>query len=279
VNQPKRLRFVIGLCLAAVSCGIALAQTPKAPPNPLAPKESAKPAPAATAPGAGVHELTSTDLESFFDGFLPQQIIKGDIAGVVITIVKDGKPIFEKGYGYSDVATKKPVSPQDTLFRPGSISKTFTWTAVMQQVELGKLNLDADVNQYLDFKLPANFGKPTTLRDIMTHRGGFEETIKDLFVLTEKELTPMAQYLPTHIPHQIYPPGTISAYSNYAPRSPRTSCSASPAKSSMIIWKSTFSSRWAWKKRRSASRCRTTSNRSCPAATRAAPIKRNRLNT
>ncbi|HEX4545969.1 MAG TPA: serine hydrolase domain-containing protein, partial [Candidatus Acidoferrum sp.] len=176
------------------------------------------PAPAATAPAPekrGV-ELTATDLDSFLDGFMPQQIEKADIAGAVIAVVKDGKIIFEKGYGYSDAEKKTPVSPQDTLFRPGSISKLFTWTAVMQQVEQGKLDLDRDVNDYLDFKIPQTFGKPTTLRDIMTHRSGLEETIKDLFVSSEKDLTPIAQYLPSHLPAQIFPPGTIPAYSNYA---------------------------------------------------------------
>ena len=221
MHQPKRLTFVTALCLIGLGCGIALAQAPKGAPAQVkdAPKAAAAAAPAsvaASANAAQAHELTGTDLESFFDGFLPQQIEKADIAGAVIAVVKDGKPIFEKGYGYSDVESKKPISPQDTLFRPGSISKTFTWTAVMQQVELGKLDLDRDVNDYLDFKLPANFGKPTTLRDIMTHRPGLEETIKDLFVGSEKDLTPLAKYLPTHIPHQIYPPGTIPAYSNYA---------------------------------------------------------------
>jgi CubicO group peptidase (beta-lactamase class C family) len=218
VHQPKRLRFAIALCLLGVGCGIVFAQTPKAASEAAATKEVAKSAAGAAAGAAAAsgHELTGTDLEAFFDGFLPQQIEKADIAGAVIAVVKDGKPIFEKGYGYSDVENKKPVSPQDTLFRPGSISKTFTWTAVMQQVELGKLDLDKDVNTYLDFKLPAAFGKPTTLRDIMTHRPGLEETVKDLFVGAQKDLTPMTQYLPTHIPHQIYPPGTIPAYSNYA---------------------------------------------------------------
>lgn len=170
--------------------------------------------PAATA-GHG-QELTSADLAAFLDGLVPQQIEKADIAGAVVSVVKDGKVLFEKGYGYSDVEKKTPVSPQDTLFRPGSISKTFTWTAVMQQVEQGKLNLDADVNQYLDFKIPPTFGKPTTLRDIMTHRSGFEETIKDLFVGEQRELTPMSQYLPSHLPKEIFAPGTIPAYSNYA---------------------------------------------------------------
>ncbi|HYL86137.1 MAG TPA: serine hydrolase domain-containing protein [Candidatus Angelobacter sp.] len=161
-------------------------------------------------------ELTATDVEAFLDGLLPQQIEKADIAGAVVVVVKDGKVLFEKGYGYSDAEKKAPVSPQDTLFRPGSISKTFTWTAVMQQVEQGKLDLDRDVNTYLDFQVPHTFGKPTTLRDIMTHRSGLEETIKDLFVASEKDLTPMAQYLPAHLPAQIFPPGTVPAYSNYA---------------------------------------------------------------
>src|SRR5262249_28040749 len=144
VHQPKRFTLITVACVRALTVGIAFAQAPKPAPSPLAPKPAQKPthnsAMSASsrmmmaAPDAPMaQELTPSDLETFFDGFLPQQIIKGDIAGVVIAVVKDGKPIFEKGYGYSDVATKKPVSPQDTLFRPGSISKTFTWTAVMQQ--------------------------------------------------------------------------------------------------------------------------------------------------
>ena len=67
-----------------------------------------------------------------------------------------------------------------TLFRPGSVSKLVTWTAVMQQVEQGKIDLDADVNSYLDFKIPAYEGQPVTMRQIMTHTAGFEEQLKDL---------------------------------------------------------------------------------------------------
>jgi CubicO group peptidase (beta-lactamase class C family) len=185
-------------------------------------KTAPKPLPAETAgkssptPAGGAHELTASDVEAFLDGFMPQQLATENKAGAVIAIVKDGKLLFEKGYGYSDVEKKSPISPQDTLFRPGSISKLFTWTSVMQLVEQGKLDLDRDVNDYLDYKLPANFGKPTTLRDIMTHRPGLQETIKDLFLNSDKKLTPIAQYLPAHIPAQIFPPGTIPAYSNYA---------------------------------------------------------------
>ncbi len=147
---------------------------------------------------------------------MPQQLEQADIAGATVAIVKDGQLLFSRGYGYSDYEKKVPVSAENTLFRPGSVSKLFTWTSVMQLVEQGKLDLDRDVNDYLDFKMPATFGKPTTLRDIMTHRSGLEETIKDLFVGSEKDLRPIAQYLPAHLPNQIFPPGTIPAYSNYA---------------------------------------------------------------
>jgi len=112
--------------------------------NPLAPKVQAEQktevAPTAARP------VTETDVEAFLDGLVPLQIERDDIGGAVVAVVKDGKVLFAKGYGYADVAKKKPVSPDGTLFRPGSISKLFTWTAVMQLVEQGKLDLDRDVN-------------------------------------------------------------------------------------------------------------------------------------
>src|SRR5438105_282458 len=220
-GHPRILRSAI---LLLAGCGLLTAQLgaqeQKAAASKSAPaaKKSSGSAAATNAPPAAPRgqELTESDLSAFLDGLIPQQIERADIAGAVISVVKDGKVLFEKGYGYADAEKKTPVSPQDTLFRPGSISKTFTWTAVMQQVEQGKLNLDVDVNQYLDFKVPLTFGKPTTLRDIMTHRSGFEETVKDLFVGDQKLLTPMTQYLPAHLPKQIFAPGTIPAYSNYA---------------------------------------------------------------
>jgi CubicO group peptidase (beta-lactamase class C family) len=162
------------------------------------------------------HSLTAADVESFLDGVMPLQLGREDIAGAVIAVVKDGKVLFAKGYGYSDVAKRTPVSPDATLFRPGSISKLFTWTSVMQLVEQGKLDLDRDVNQYLDFKIPDTYPKPITLRNIMTHTSGFEETVKELFLPDVKDLKPLDDYLKTHLPQRIFPPGVTPAYSNYA---------------------------------------------------------------
>lgn len=163
----------------------------------------------------GAHEMTATDVESFLDGVVPLQLKQSDIAGATISVVKDGKLLFAKGYGYADVQNKKPVSAQETLFRPGSISKLFTWTAIMQLYEQGKLDLDRDINDYLDFKIPDAFGKPITLKNVLTHTPGFEEQIKDLFT-TGATAPNLGQYLKTHIPARIYPPGTVPAYSNYA---------------------------------------------------------------
>lgn len=163
----------------------------------------------------GSKELTAADAEAFLDGILQQQLAQDDIAGATVAVVKDGKILFSKGYGYADVANKKLVLANETMFRPGSISKLFTWTAVMQLVEQGKLDLDRDINEYLDFKIPDAFGKPITLKNVMTHTAGFEEQIKDLIVYGA-ESPNLGEYVKTHVPTRIYAPGTVPAYSNYA---------------------------------------------------------------
>ncbi len=190
-----------------------MAQGPKPPSTPA---KALKEVPTEVKQPAVLHEMTAADVEAFLDGVLPLQLAREDIAGATVAVVKDGKLLFARGYGYADVAKKAPVSAETTLFRPGSVSKLFTWTAVMQQVEQGKLDLDRDVNDYIDFKIPPMDGKPITLRNIMTHTPGFEETIQELFVGNEKSLSPLNVYLKAHLPVRIYAPGTTPAYCNYA---------------------------------------------------------------
>src|SRR5688572_14776955 len=123
----RKLTALILLGLILTSLVVAQAPTVPSVPNNEADK--------LVTPGnipPGVHELTAADVEAFFDGIVPLQLAHEDIAGVTISMVKDGKPFFAKGYCYANVAQKKPVSPEETLFRPGSVSKLFTWTAVMQ---------------------------------------------------------------------------------------------------------------------------------------------------
>jgi CubicO group peptidase (beta-lactamase class C family) len=155
-------------------------------------------------------------MEAFVDGFMASQMKSGPVAGATVVVVKDGQVFFQKGYGYEDVEKQVPVDPAQTLFRPGSVSKLFTWTSVMQLVEQGKLDLDADVNTYLtDFKVAERFGKPVTLRNLMTHTPGFEERLKDLLVTDFKQLKPLGDVVKEAVPAAIYPPGAVPAYSNY----------------------------------------------------------------
>ena len=203
--------------MAVFLCALALTSfvVGQVPNNPAFTKKEASQSAGSESRTNSSHEMTAVDVETFLDGLVPLQLKHADIAGATISVVKDGKLLFTKGYGYADVQKKRPVSPHETLFRPGSISKLFTWTAIMQLFEQGKLDLDRDVNEYLDFKIPDAFGKPITLKNIMTHTPGFEEQIKDLFTTTSAAPN-LGEYLKTHIPARIYPPGTVPAYSNYA---------------------------------------------------------------
>ena len=171
-------------------------------------------APAAAA-RATEHELTAEDAQAWLDGLFPYALKKNNLASAVVVVVKDGKILIAKGYGYADVAAKTPVDPATTLFRPGSISKTFMWTAVMQLVEQGKLDLDTDINKYLDFTIPPRDGQPITLRNLMTHTPGFEETDRNLFAQNASLAMSNEAWLKEWVPERVYAAGDVSAYSNY----------------------------------------------------------------
>jgi len=183
-------------------------------PKPPAPQPSVS-AKAPSASDSGTHELSRADLEAFLDGFVPYALKNADIAGLTLVVVKDGQILLEKGYGYADVRTKRAMDPGLTLVRPGSTSKLFTWTAVMQLVEQGKLDLDRDINDYLDFKVNSSFSKPITMRNLMTHRAGFEEGIKSILAYDPRQAMTTEAYLKNHRRPTLFPPGEVPAYSNY----------------------------------------------------------------
>src|SRR5207302_5815629 len=207
-------RYAITAIIIALTAG-AHAQGPA--PSPLISLPSPPPAkvPTVAAQPNPAPLFTRQDFETFLDALIPSQLQNRDIGGAVVSVVKDGQLLFVKGYGYADFAAKKPVIPDQTLFRPGSISKLFTATAVMQLVEQGKLDLDRDVNDYLDFAIPKTYPEPVTLRRLLTHAGGFEETLKNLFAPNEQSIKPSHDYLVTAMPARIFPPGKVVSYSNY----------------------------------------------------------------
>ena len=160
--------------------------------------------------------LDPTELGAFFDGVMASQLDAYHVPGATVSFVQNGNLIFAKGYGYANTGQRTPVVADRTLFRPGSVSKLFVWTAVMQLVEQGKLDLNADINIYLkDFKIPSTYPQPITLSNLMTHTPGFEELGLGTFVRTEQDIKPLDEYLATHMPARVRPPGEVTAYSNY----------------------------------------------------------------
>lgn len=166
-------------------------------------------------PPASTAALTRADVESWLDGFLDYELQRGDIAGGVAVIVKDGEVLLQKGYGYDDVEKRRPVDAERTLFRTGSVSKLITDTAVMQLVEQGKLDLDAPVDNYLDFKVQEAFGKPVTVRNLITHTGGFEERVRQLMHSDPNKLPSLEDFVKESSPNRIFPPGEVPSYCNY----------------------------------------------------------------
>jgi CubicO group peptidase (beta-lactamase class C family) len=160
------------------------------------------------------HTLTPTDVDQVLEAFLPKQLAQYRIAGAVVVVVKDAGVLVSRGYGFADIEKKLPMS-DETLVRPASISKLFTAVAVLQLVRRGSLDLDRDVNDYLDFRVPTPpVGTPVTLRLLLTHRAGFEEHLKGLFEPGVRRET-LDEWLRQSLPHRLFPNGDVPAYSNY----------------------------------------------------------------
>ena len=165
-------------------------------------------------PPSGEHQLTAEDVNAWLDGKLPDALKNGDIPGAVVTVVKDGQVVTTRGYGWADTGASggQPVAvdPQTSLFRVASISKIPTSIAAMQLVEQGKVDLDADISAYLDFEIERRFDEPLTLRHLLTHSAGFEESMR----IAQNE-TDLEAYVKTNPPVQVFTPGTTPGYSNY----------------------------------------------------------------
>ena len=198
----------------------------------------------ATPRRAGHAQLNADDVNAWLDGYMPYAIgarrhpRRGRRGG-------QGRPGPDRArVRLCRRRQERKVDPETTLFRPGSISKLFTWTAVMQQVEQGKLDLDADVNKYIDFKIPPYEGKPITLRNIMTHTPGFEEQVKDLITRRCRTST-----FPTTDPEALGAEAGLRARARrrpirtMAPAWPATSSSACRASRSTLTSSSTSSRR------------------------------------
>ncbi len=117
----KRLGRAVLAALMALVMAPSAAQQAVSPASPLTPQPARAVPPELPQP-QGVHPLTKADADAWLDGYMPYALRSGDIAGAVVTIVANGQMVTARGYGYSDVAKRRPVDPDRTLFRPGSVS-------------------------------------------------------------------------------------------------------------------------------------------------------------
>ena len=213
--RSQKYRVLLALLAAAATVPLAEASQPASAAPASAPVSA--PASPTTAPAdPACATATAASLATFFDDEVPRLLRKDQIPGAVVSVVSGDRTAFTGGYGRADVARGVPFSASDSLVRVASISKLFTWTAVMQQVQAGKLDLLADVNRYLkDLKIPATFPQPITLLDLMDHTAGFEDYAIGTAGRSAADVPPLGDYLANHMPARIRPPGEITAYSNY----------------------------------------------------------------
>ncbi|WP_276301659.1 serine hydrolase domain-containing protein [Halorussus lipolyticus] len=155
------------------------------------------------------------EVEAFVDAVMAEDLNEHHVSGATVSVVKDGELLFAEGYGYADRRNRTPVAANRTMFRIGSVSKLFAWTAVAQQVERGELDTSADVNRYLDrVRVPEKYGEPVTLEHLATHTAGFEEQLTGVGVRSPEDVRPLGETL-QEVPARVRPPGEVTSYSNY----------------------------------------------------------------
>ncbi|HMG70462.1 MAG TPA: serine hydrolase domain-containing protein [Gemmatimonadaceae bacterium] len=178
------------------------AQAPPSSPHKISP-----------APIAG--RIDSAELASFVDTLITAQMKQENIPGAVFLLVKDGKVLYQRGYGFANVARRQAVDPAKTIWRIGSISKVFTATAVVQLADRGRFRLSDDVNRYLTrFKVPPTYPEPVTFQHLLTHTAGFDEIRPGTRAETAAGVLPLGDFLATKLV-RLRPPGQTISYSTY----------------------------------------------------------------
>lgn len=207
------LKQALSVVLAGVAACVAVPVLAQIQIRPL-PEQKA-----AVAVPLGGHVLAKADLDTWLDELIASDPGRAHTDGGVIVVVRHGEVISARGFGLADPSRKTPVDPAITMFRAGTTSTAFTATAVMQLVSDGRLDLDADINGYLDFSIPAFDGKPVTLRQLLTQTSGFDAVSKDVVRTAADASTNdpawLGQWVKASLPERVYPPGEVAAQSDY----------------------------------------------------------------
>ncbi len=158
--------------------------------------------------------LSISELEEQIDA-----LVEGNqetTAAMSVAVFQHDKLLLEKAYGYTNVENNLKTT-EESVFEWGSCTKLITWTCVMQLVEQGKLDLNADIRTYLPegFFKKLSYDTPITLLNLMNHSAGWQESFTDLFIENAEDVKSLEEALQYMEPEQIYEPGTHVAYSNW----------------------------------------------------------------
>lgn len=137
-------------------------------------------------------------------------------AGMSTSVFSGYETVYTGYFGCADKENALAVD-ESTVMEWGSASKLLVWVSAMQLWEQGKLDLNADIAEYLPEELCANrsFDAPVTMINLMNHNAGYQELYADIFLKDADAVLPLEDALKAHIPPQIYEPGTVTAYSNW----------------------------------------------------------------
>ena len=210
--QVRGLVAALALALAAAVAGDSQAQKTLAPFATQAPLSSGP----RLLPG---QPIPAAELEALIDGLAAASMAHDHIAGAAVAVVQDGQVLLEKGYGVDRRSPLRPVDPGRTLFRLGGVTSTFTWIALMREIEAGHVRLDAPINVYLPQKdqVPdQGYKRPILVRDLLGHTAGFEErTLGQLIEKDPVRIRPLELYLRQEQPKRVREPGAANSYSDY----------------------------------------------------------------
>lgn len=155
---------------------------------------------------------TQSGIGSTLDELVPASLESHDIPGATVAVV-DGDETITAGYGVADRESETPVDPAETAFRLGSVSKSVTATAIMEQIQRGELDPQYLLTNYVADDIVPD--RQVSLAELLTHRGGFESSNRGLWLPDGDRIRPLAAYLRDEPQTQVRDPGTVGSYSNF----------------------------------------------------------------
>lgn len=224
-----RIRCVLPLALALALLFFTSRGGPAAAPS--APRAGARPAPLAATPpqqyadSVPVETFAAADRKAklaaafpALDAHLAAELAAQKLPGLVLGVIIDGELAYAKGFGVADLETRAPATP-DTIYRIGSITKTFTSLALTKLRDEGKLSLDDPAARFVPelaaIKYPTRDSPPFTLRHILTHTSGLPPVASFSYTQSDHDVTRAELLSGLDRLTLAAAPGTREVYSNF----------------------------------------------------------------